>query len=113
MIFLTDWSNRNGSFLFVYRYNELHSIIVTYCMDVRPSVRTYICQKMYHEQTAEPRSASFFENINVDSVNSPANFHPNRQWPWPSFSMSKIRIDYIGKFVREYIVNDDRSGKHC
>ena len=38
---------------------------------------------------------------------APANFHPNRQRPWPSFSGSKIQIKYTGTFTRDYLASGD------
>ena len=56
------------------------------------------CTIMYYEQPAGPRSANF-SHMHVDKVPSPANVQLNCQRPWPSFSWSKIVIEYIGKCI--------------
>ena len=53
------------------------------------------------------------KTILADEVRSPANFHPNPQRSWPSFLMSKIPIEYIRTFKRDYLANGDRQDTHC
>ena len=53
------------------------------------------------EQTVVPTSWNFSAHSKVDRVRSQANFQRNRRRSRPSFSWSKIRIKYIGKFLRE------------
>ena len=78
------------------------------CVFIRLCMSRTKCTIMYREQRAGPRSAHFCVHINVDKIHSRANFYPNRQRYWPSFSRSKIRIEYIVTFIREYLSNGDR-----
>ena len=51
--------------------------------------------------------------MQVDKVCRQESCHPNRQRPWPLFLISKIRIEYIEKFIRENLADCDRQDKHC
>ena len=80
------------------------------------SIHPFICMsimKCHREQKTEPKSANFGKHIHAEKVSSSANFHPNHRPPWPSFSRSKIRIEYIRKFIRDYLANHDKYGVHC
>ena len=48
----------------------------------------------------------------ADAYLLPANFHQNLQRSCFSFSRSHIRMEYIGTFVHDNLVNGDRT-KHC
>ena len=50
----------------------------------------------------------FFANMHVGKVPSPASYPPYRQRHSPLFSWSKIRIEYIEMFKRDYLANGDR-----
>ena len=63
---------------------------------------------MYCEQTTEPRGASFLRTYACWQGTFAANFHQNRQYFLPSFSRSKILIEYIGKFKSHYLANGDK-----
>ena len=60
---------------------KLNGVILAGSMHVRPSVNAYVRHEIYRKQTAGPRSANFYEHMQVDKINSPANFHPDRQRP--------------------------------
>ena len=76
---------------------------------------------MNREQTTGLGSTNFYRHIQVDQVNSHANFHSNCQHSWLSFSISKFIRDRLANRRRmrqthlecEYLVNGDRYGKHC
>ena len=61
---------------------------------------------MYCEETAGPGSANFDMRMLVDKVGSPVVFH--RQRSWPSFQGQRLMIEYVGKFIRDYVANGDR-----
>ena len=52
--------------------------------------------------------ASMSAHMRIGKVGSYANFQRNRWRSWLSLSMSKIWIQYIVKFLRDYLANDDR-----
>ena len=106
-------SVRFASFL-----RSMNGVILWGRMFVRPCVRTYVCL---------PRNVLLCTTIKPLDLEAPffalhlctcwqatfayVNFHPNRQYPWRSISRSKIRIEYIGKFKRDYLANGDRQHK--
>ena len=49
------------------------------------------CTIMYYEETAGARSTNFCTRVHVDKIHLPANFYPNPQCPWSSFSRSKFK----------------------
>ena len=84
-------------------------------MPVRPNVTK--CTSMHREQTAGtiyPILAKFkFMDVDKVAYTLATNFYQNRQRSWPSYSRSKIQPEYIEKFIRDYLENDDRYDKHC
>ena len=56
------------------------------------------CTITYWEQTAWPRSVNFYTHTRWQGTFADL-FHPNRHGPWPSFSRSKIQIEFIGKLA--------------
>ena len=78
-----------------------------------PEVRQYDCSWM--SSGANGWHINFGQDYfkHVDKASSPTNFHLNRQFIFPSFSRWNILIDYIGKFVLDFLANGDRRGKHC
>ena len=71
------------------------------------------CTIVYRNQTAELRNTDFGTSMHYVMVRMPADFHSNRQRPWPSLSRSKIRIEYIWTFVHDCLANNDRSLNCC
>ena len=56
----------------------------------------------------EPRIINFGRHIQVGKVSSPVDFHPHRECPLPTFSKSKIQIEYVEKLICDYLTNGDR-----
>ena len=45
----------------------------------------YVCRPIFIQIMTGPRSANVYTHMHIDKATLPANFHPNRQPPWPSF----------------------------
>ena len=62
------------------------------------------CAIMYYEQKTEPRSTNFcicIRHVQQDTVVCQFSSKSSMSRSWPSFSRSKIWIEYIGKCIRE------------
>ena len=84
------------------------------CLFVSAFFRT--CTTKSRKQTVEPRSVIFCcKNIQVDKARSSVDFHPYHQRRWHSFSRSKIRFEFSGKFIHDYLATrkKNRYDKHC
>ena len=51
-------------------------------------------------------------HISAFTLSFLVNFHPNSRRPWPSFSRSKFVIEYVVKFIPDFLENGDRYGNH-
>ena len=74
---------------------------------VRPS------RNVISDQTVEPTSPNFDTRMHGKKLSSPVNVEPSLQCPSATVSKSNMPIEYIGKFVRDYLTNGDKYGKYC
>ena len=94
------------------------------CSFVRLSVHASftISTIIYHNQSAGARSVSFCTHMHVDKVLSSANFHSHPSTSLTFIFKVKIRIEYIGKFIRHMrsslcrhdgLYQDSKDSKGC
>ena len=94
------------------KMNIFDDNVVCMSMYVGTFVRPRVRHEMPPETNSKHRSTIFGGLTTVDEASSPANIHRNCQRSFRfivlSVSLSENRIEYIGKFIHDYLANGER-----
>ena len=92
-----------------------HSNGVERCYLSRQYMRAYVTNFMVVScyQMAGDSSANFCTPMHVDKILCMRVYIQINNILDLDFSRSNILIEYIGKFIHDYLANDDRYNKHC